>query len=292
MSGPTPPDAAAAGTPHVPFTATQGQRLRELGAGVAVCEAVFADAAARNAAFRELEERLTRQGRERLLELRASGRAPLLPALEADLATAVRGAGFVQVVTPHIITTDALARMGVEHGHPLREQVFWLQDGRCLRPMLAPNLYTLLRRLGRIYTRPFGIFEIGTCFRRDSKGASHLNEFTMMNLVELGRGGAEGQARLHELAALVMHAAGVPDYELVATQSEVYGDMVDVEVRGSEVCSACVGPLPMDGNWGIVEPWVGLGFGLERLLVAREGYSGIERVGRTLSYLDSARLNI
>ena len=79
--------------------------------------------------------------------------------------------------------------MGIEHGHPLREQVFWLEDGRCLRPMLAPNLYTLLRRLGRIWSRPFGIFEIGPCFRRDSKGASHLNEFTMLNLVELGAAG-------------------------------------------------------------------------------------------------------
>ena len=79
------------------------------------------------------------------------------------------------------------ARWASEHGHPLREQVFWLEDGRCLRPMLAPNLYTLLRRLGRIWSRPFGIFEIGPCFRRDSKGASHLNEFTMLNLVELGR---------------------------------------------------------------------------------------------------------
>ena len=292
MSGATPPDAASPNAPRVRFTATQAQRLRELGAGAGVSESDFAGADARNAAFRELEERLTREGRERLLDLRASGRAPLLPALEADLAAAVRGAGFVQVVTPHVITADALARMGVEHGHPLRDQVFWLQDGRCLRPMLAPNLYTLLRRLGRIYTRPFGIFEIGTCFRRDSKGASHLNEFTMMNLVELGRGGAEGRARLRELAALVMHAAGIADYELVATESDVYGDMLDVEVRGSEVCSACVGPLPMDGNWGIVEPWVGLGFGLERLLMAREGYAGIERVGRSLRYLDAVRLNI
>ena len=76
--------------------------------------------------------------------------------------------------------------MGIEHGHPLRDQVFWLEDGRCLRPMLAPNLYTLLRRLDRNWSKPFGIFEIGPCFRRDSKGASHLNEFTMLNLVELG----------------------------------------------------------------------------------------------------------
>ena len=274
------------------FTATQAQRLRELGAAAGVVDETFPDAAARNVAFKRLEDELTRAGRERLLELRAGGRAPQLLELEADLGAAVRGAGFVEVATPHIITADALAKMGIEHGHPLREQVFWLEDKRCLRPMLAPNLYTLLRRLGRIYTRPFGIFEIGTCFRRDTKGASHLNEFTMMNLVELGRPQAEGRARLEELAALVMAAARIADYQLVPTDSEVYGEMLDVEVGGSEVCSATVGPLPMDSNWGIVEPWVGLGFGLERLLMAREGHTGIERAGRSLSYVDAVRLNI
>jgi pyrrolysyl-tRNA synthetase-like protein len=276
----------------VSFTPTQAQRLRELGAPVGITDESFPDAGARNATFKRLEDELTRAGRGRLLELRATRRAPQLLELEAVLAAAVRGAGFVQVATPHIITADALARMGIEHGHPLREQVFWLEDRRCLRPMLAPNLYTLLRRLGRIYTRPFGIFEIGTCFRRDTKGASHLNEFTMMNLVELGGPRAGGRARLEELAALVMAAAGIADYRLVPTDSEVYGETVDVEVDGAEVCSAAVGPLPMDGNWGIVEPWVGLGFGVERLLMARDAHAGIERVGRSLTYLDAVRLNI
>jgi phenylalanyl-tRNA synthetase alpha chain len=48
----------------------------------------------------------------------------------------------------------------------------------------------------------------------------------------------------------------------------------------------------MDDNWGIVDPWVGLGFGLERLLMAREGYPNIERAGRSLTYVDGIRLNI
>jgi hypothetical protein len=74
--------------------------------------------------------------------------------------------------------------------------------------------------------------------------------------------------------------------------SEVYGEMLDVEVDGQEVCSAAAGPLPMDDNWGIVDPWVGLGFGLERLLMAREGYPNIERAGRSLTYVDGIRLNI
>ena len=74
-----------------------------------------------------------------------------------------------------------------------------------------------------------------------------------------------------------MDAAGIAAYELEVTDSEVYGAMIDVLVGGAEVCSAGLGPHPLDGNWGIVDPWVGLGFGLERLLMTREGYPNIER---------------
>jgi len=282
----------AADTPRLRLTATQEQRLRELGADPGFLEGRFVDAATRDAAFTRLQDDLTRAGREHLRELRTGSRLPRLVELEHALSAALVGAGFVRVATPLMISSDALRRMGVEHGHPLREQVFWLDDGRCLRPMLAPNLYTLLRRLGRHWAKPFGIFEIGPCFRRDTKGASHLNEFTMLNLVELGRPEREGRGRLEELAALVMAAAGVAEYDLEVTESEVYGAMIDVVVAGAEVCSAGLGPHPLDGNWGIVDPWVGLGFGLERLLMAREGYPNIERAGRSLSYLDGVRLNL
>jgi phenylalanyl-tRNA synthetase alpha chain len=274
------------------LTATQAQRIRELGADPVAIDDAFTDAGARDDAFKRLETRLVREGRRKLQELRSGPRAPQLVELESAVRSALIRSGFVQVVTPLIITADALGKMGVAHGHPLRAQVFWLEDGRCLRPMLAPNLYTLLRRLGRIWSRPFGIFEVGPCFRRDSKGASHLNEFTMLNLVELGRPQEEGRARLEELASLVMAAAGVAGYEVAPTESEVYGETFDVLVGGAEVCSAALGPHPLDGNWGIVEPWVGLGFGLERLIMAREGYPNIERAGRSLSYVDGVRLNL
>jgi phenylalanyl-tRNA synthetase alpha chain len=283
------PDADAL---HVRLTATQSQRLRELGADPLVLDEAFADAAGRDAGFKRLETELVRAGRERLRELRRGRRAPQLVELERALADALTGAGFVRVVTPLIIASESLRKMGIEHGHPLREQVFWLEDGRCLRPMLAPNLYTLLRRLDRHWTKPFGIFEIGPCFRRDSKGASHLNEFTMLNLVELGEQDVDGRERLAELAALVMGTAGIGEYDLEVTESEVYGAMIDVTVKGAEVCSAGLGPHPLDGNWGIVDPWVGLGFGLERLIMAREGYPNIERAGRSLSYVDGVRLNL
>ncbi len=283
---------ASGGDPRFDLTVTQAQRLRELGAAGATLAETYADTATRDAEFKRVEALLTREGRVALQALRAGSRIPKLPELEARLAEALVGAGFVRVTTPSIIRGDALVKMGIEHGHPLRDQVFWLDDGRCLRPMLAPNLYTLLRRLGRIWTKPFGIFEIGPCFRRDSKGASHLNEFTMLNLVELGRPAGECRPRLEELAGLVMKAAGIDDFALVVTESEIYGAMIDVEVGGVEVCSAGMGPHRLDGNWGIVDPWVGLGFGVERLLAAREGYPNIERAGRSLSYVDGVRLTI
>jgi phenylalanyl-tRNA synthetase alpha chain len=285
----TPDEAEAI---RVRLTATQSQRLRDLGADALVLDEVFSDVAARDATFKTFEKDLTRAARQRLQDYRTAHRAPQLVELEASLCEALAAVGFVQVVTPIIITAEALAKMGIGREHSLREQVFWLEDGRCLRPMLAPNLYTLLRRLGRIWGRPFGIFEIGPCFRRDSKGARHLNEFTMLDLVELGRPEGEGRARLDELAALIMSAAGVSDYRIVRTKSEIYGEMADVEVNGAEVCSAAVGPNPLDGNWGIVEPWVGLGFGLERLIMVREGYTSIERAGRSVTHVGGVPLTI
>jgi len=276
----------------VAFTLTQQQRLRELGAGADVLTRRFTGADERNAVFKTLETEIVREGRRRLEELRTGRRQPQLLQLEQDLATALVGTGFVRVATPAIVTADALAKMGIAAGHALLDQVFWLDDGRCLRPMLAPNLYTLLRRLGRIWSRPFGIFEIGSCFRRDSKGSQHLSEFTMCNLVELGLPLGERRRRLEELAALVMAAGALPAYALVTETSEVYGDELDVIVDGIEVCSTAIGPHALDDAWGITEPWVGLGFGLERMLVAREGLPSIERVARSLAYVDGVRLNI
>ena len=274
------------------FTVTQRQRLRELGAAVELIDGTFADVAARDAAYKDLERRLTTDGRRHLSELRAAGRPPALPALAQKLRQTLAAAGFVEVVTPHIISRDALQKMGIPSDDPLTDQVFWLDGSHCLRPMLAPNLYTLMRRLGRIWSRPFGIFEVGTCFRRDSQGSRHSNEFTMLNLVELGRAADECRARLEELAALVLTAAGIADYELAGAESGIYGETIDVLVHGLEVCSTAIGPLPLDDAWGITEPWVGLGFGLERMLQARDGHENIERVSRSVSYLDGVRLNL
>jgi pyrrolysyl-tRNA synthetase-like protein len=276
----------------IAFTVTQRQRLRELGAVPADADTTFADAATRDLRFKELERRLTAYGRRRLQELRDGARSPALCALADKLRAVLTGGGFVEVVTPHIVSADSLLKMGIPSDDPLAEQIFWLDGARCLRPMLAPNLYTVMRRLGRVWSRPFGIFEVGTCFRRDSHGSQHLNEFTMLNAVELGTPLEQRRPRLEALAALVLAATGIDRYELETVDSGVYGDTVDVVVDGVEVCSTAMGPHPLDDAWGITETWVGLGFGLERLLVARDAHQNIERVARSLSYLDGVRLHL
>jgi phenylalanyl-tRNA synthetase alpha chain len=278
--------------PAVEFTITQRQRLRELGAAPAETERTFAAAADRDAAFKEQERQLTGQAREQLAALRDGERRPQLRRLEAALSAALRDAGFVEVVTPHILSRDAIKKMGIPDDDPLTEQIFWLPGRSCLRPMLAPNLYTVMRRLSKTWRRPFGIFEIGSCFRRDTQGSHHLQEFTMLNLVELGTPLDRRQDRLQELAGVVMTAAGIGEWELQHEESGVYGDTLDVLVGGVEVCSTAMGPHPLDDAWNIHDPWVGLGFGLERLLVVRDEHENIERVARSLTYLDGARLHL
>ena len=61
---------------------------------------------------------------------------------------------------------------------------------------------------------------------------------------------------------------------------------------GIEVASGATGPHPLDDNWNISEPWAGLGIGLERVAMLVRGYGNVHRVGRSLIYLDGARLNI
>jgi len=283
-------------TSAIGFTATQRQRLHELGVEARALEQTFAGPGERDEAFRRHETALASAGRAALDALRAGPRVPALRRLEQSLRDALAAAGAVEVVTPALVTAEALGKMGVTAGSELAEQVFWVDGERCLRPMLAPNLYTVMRRLARIWRLPFAIYEIGSCWRRDSKGSKHLNEFTMLNVVELGTPLEVRDARLRELAAVVLDAAGVGHYEFVTKRSEVYGDELDVVVRDGggeiEVCSTALGPHPLDDAWAVTDPWVGLGFGLERLLVARDGLAGIERVGRSLSYLDGVRLQL
>jgi len=160
--------------------------------------------------------------------------------------------------------------------------------------MLAPNLYFVLKDLLRLWELPFRIFEIGPCFRKESQGALHLNEFTMLNLVEMGLREEERYERLEQLTAIVMKVCGLNEYRLTPALSEIYGSTTDMMAGQPEfeVGSSAMGPHPLDDAWGIHAPWVGIGFGLERLLMAKEKRSHLKSVGRSLTYLDGVRLNI
>lgn len=276
----------------ITWTPTQRQRLSELNAGETEAGRVFADRDTREQCFKELEQELAAKNREQLQSLKESGRRPLLCRLESDLVGCLTSLGFVQVVTPILLSRGMLRRMTITAEHPLNKQVFWVDRDKCLRPMLAPHLYKMLRDLRRLWGKPVRIFEVGPCFRKESQGAYHLNEFTMLNLVELDDLEGRQEERLGELAASMMEAAGIADYRLAKDRCHVYGNTIDLLAGGLELGSGAYGPHELDHPWGIIDPWVGIGFGLERLVATIRGYHNIRRAGRSLSYMDGARLNI
>jgi len=276
------------------LTITQKQRLVELSAQKDDISAVFSTKSERDAFFKEKEKFYREQNRRRIFEVLEQNYRPLLLDVEEILSGwLIREHGFTRVVTPTIITADMLTRMTIGAGHPLAGQVFWIEGNRCLRPMLAPNLYEVMGRLRKITRQPVRIFECGSCFRKESQGAHHLNEFTMLNLVELASVPEGGQmGRLKELACGAMNALNITGYKLITEKSEVYGETLDVVANGEELASGAYGPHPLDDNWQITDTWVGIGFGLERISMAKAGYKSIRRVGRSLNYLDGASLSI
>lgn len=277
----------------ITLTETQKQRLRELDADTRLAEKVFSDVQERDASFKMIEKSLIEEEKQHLRNLRRHHRRPAVCQIENTLVNKLTEEGFVQVITPLIITKEFLEKMTITASSPLTNQVFWLSKNKCLRPMLAPNLYYLLRRLVRLWEKPIRIFEVGPCFRKDTQGSEHLNEFTMLNLVELGLPLESRQARLKELVSLLIGVIGIDKYQLVSKPCEVYGETVDIVTDTDiELGSAAMGPHPLDDAWGIVDPWVGLGMGLERLVMAKQGYQNIQRTGRSLIYLDGTRLNI
>ncbi len=276
------------------WTEIQSRRLAELDADPLVLERFFKTSGERNRCFQQLEKELIRKARYRLDQFRNHIRRPQLCRLETRLIEALNAAGFIQVTTPTLLARGLLARMSIDEKHPLYSQVYWVDRNHCLRPMLAPHLYYLLVDLLRLWDKPVRIFEIGSCFRRESQGSRHASEFTMLNLVEMGLPLDHRQERLEELAALVCDAAGLKDYEIETEQSAVYGetiDIVNVEDR-LELGSCAMGPHPLDAAWQIYENWVGLGFGLERLLMANRNSKNLAKVGKSLAYLDGVRLNV
>ena len=184
--------------------------------------------------------------------------------------------------------------MTIDKNHQLFSQVYWLDKDKCLRPMLAPHLYYILKDLLRLWEKPVRIFEVGSCFRKESQGSLHSPEFTMLNVVEMGLPKEERQTRLAELVALVIGAVGLGSYSLETESSAIYGQTIDINAGEEriEVGSAAMGPHPLDSTWRITDTWVGIGFGLERLLMVKEKSQNLSKMGRSLAYLDAIRLNI
>ncbi len=271
----------------------QTKRLIALDADQTQLSERFEDQTQRDRAFQKLEGALTKMRKRELEEMREVHGRPALCRLESTLVETLVRAGFVQVTTPTILARGLLAKMGVTETHDLFKQIFWLDRDRCLRPMLAPHLYYVVKDLLRLWEKPVGIFEIGSCFRKESQGARHSTEFTMLNLCEFGLLEEDRGRRLRELAELVTQAAGIDEYRLAEAESTVYGKMVDVlSADGLELGSGAVGPHPLDHAWRITDTWVGIGFGLERLLMTVRGGDSIGKMGRSLVYLDGITLNI
>jgi phenylalanyl-tRNA synthetase alpha chain len=279
---------------RISWTETQLARLKELGAAQEDLERRFETDEERDKAFQVLEKELVRSARQKLQELRAGERRPRLCSLESRLARALNAGGFVQVTTPTMMSKALLERMSIDDHHPLMSQIFWLDKNRCLRPMLAPHLYFVLKDLLRLREKPVLIFEVGSCFRKESQGAQHSSEFTMLNLVEMGLESEVRQERLEELVALITDAAGVDEFVLEPVYSTVYGETIDILAGENrlEIGSSAMGPHVLDQAWQITDAWVGIGFGLERLLMVAEGIKSLGRLGRSLGYLDGIRLNI
>ena len=276
----------------IEWTAVQKQRLLELGATPEDLSLSFSDQKERNRVYQVIEHKLVTTGREQLFAYQRDKKRPALAVMESRIIEALTSAGFCQVATPILLSAGLLAKMTIDKEHPLYEQVFWVDSRKCLRPMLAPNLYFVLKDLLRIWPHPVRIFEIGPCFRKDSQGGNHMQEFTMLNLVEMGLAEENCKERLQELATLVMNAAEIEDFKLEIESSDVYGETIDVVSGDLELGSGAMGPHALDQAWGIDLPWVGIGFGLERLAMTKGGYNSVQKVGRSLTYLDGIRLNI
>ncbi|QIB70174.1 pyrrolysine--tRNA(Pyl) ligase large subunit [Aminipila butyrica] len=277
------------------FTVTQKERIIELNGTADQLNKGFPTSVERDQAFQQLERDMVQQSRENIRELLQKRLVTKSADVGSRLAGWLKGEGFTRVETPTIISKQMLAQMSISEDHKLSEQVFWLDSKKCLRPMLAPNLYVVMRELKRITNGPVKIFELGSCFRKESQGAQHMNEFTMLNCVELALvKDGEQLDELKRLAHAAMATLGVAqeNYELAVEESTVYGSTIDIEINGLEVASGSYGPHFLDGQWGVFDTWVGIGFGIERLTMALEQSKTIKRYGKSIAFIDGQPLNI
>lgn len=276
------------------WTETQLRRLKELGLDLKNIPVLFATPIERNTLFQQIEKKQAKDQRAKLSDFLTQGNSSHMDSLMETLCQLLYQQGFIRVRTPTIISKAALVKMTIDEDHPLSKQVYWLNEKQCLRPMLAPNLYSLMMDFARLNLRPVRFFEMGSCFRKESDGSRHNSEFTMLNLVEMGLDLEHRHSRLMELASMVAEAAGLTDFRFETEESKVYGTTLDVLAGPDriEVASGAMGPHPLDAAWNITDTWVGMGFGLERLLMTSSNDTTIGKWGKSLSYLNGVRLSV
>lgn len=239
--------------------------------------------------FRKLESELVSRRRKDLQRMYAEDREHYLGKLERDITKFFVDRGFIEIKSPILIPAEYIERMGINNDTELSKQVFRVDQKLCLRPMLAPNLYNYLRKFDRALPDPIKIFEIGPCYRKESDGKEHLEEFTMLNFCQMGAG-----CTRENLEALITEFLDFMeiDFEIIGDSCMVYGDTLDVMHGDLELSSAVVGPVPMDRDWGISKPWIGAGFGLERLLKVKHDFKNIKRGSRSESYYNGISTNL
>jgi pyrrolysyl-tRNA synthetase len=239
--------------------------------------------------FKELESELLARRKGDLQQIYADERENYLGKLERDITKYFVDRGFLEIKSPILIPAEYVERMGIDNDNELSKQVFRVDKNFCLRPMLAPNLYNYLRKFDRVLPDPIKIFEIGPCYRKESDGKEHLEEFTMLNFCQMGSG-----CTRENLEALIKEFLDYLeiDFEIIGDSCMVYGDTLDVMHGNLELSSAVVGPVPLDREWGIDKPWIGAGFGLERLLKVMHGFKNIKRAARSESYYNGISTNL
>jgi pyrrolysyl-tRNA synthetase len=239
--------------------------------------------------FGELESILQTERKKDIREVYENSRENLLGKLERTITEFFVDMGFLEVKSPILIPFEYMERMGVGEDKKLSEQIFRVDDNMCLRPMLAPGLYNHLRKFDNVLPDPVRIFEIGPCYRKESDGNSHLEEFTMLNFCQMGSKCTRDN--LEYIIDEFLEFLGI-DYEIMEDSCMVYGETIDIMHKSMELSSAVVGPIPMDMDWGINKPWIGAGFGLERLLKAKHDFKNIKRAARSESYYNGISINL
>lgn len=279
----------------VGWSETQGRRLRELAANQSILQQEFCSPKERDRKFQACEKEVVALQRKKLNQFLDRGGKSELVTLSETISNALISQGFVKVTTPTIISAESLEKMTIGVDHPLHRQIYWLNKNKCLRPMLAPNLYSLMQDFSRQKNRPVRFFEVGPCFRKETDGPLHAREFTMLNLVEMGTEPNQCRERLQELGTVILNCAGLSgDFHFQTEESEVYGTTQDI-ISGEnsvELASGAIGPHPLDAEWGVHEHWVGLGLGVERLLMVAKNDSSISRWCKSLSYFNGIPLKI